>query len=222
VITTVAIITRLRLYQELLSSIVGSRPGFAVIAISASEAQAIEAVSAQLPDIALIDAALPGVWEVTRAARGCSVRVVLFGLPDKPETVASAERAGCEAILVSTATSREVIISLERVRCHAGRPIERTIDDTPVATLTSRELEVLGLVAQGLSNKEIAGRLTVSLPTVKTHVHNVLFKLGAHRRADAGRLLHLASTTAVSDQATGESTATSAVSEPRPLRASLG
>jgi DNA-binding NarL/FixJ family response regulator len=55
-----------------------------------------------------------------------------------------------------------------------------------------RELEVLALVARGRSNKEIASDLTVSVPTVKTHVHNVLFKLGARRRADAGRLLHVA------------------------------
>jgi DNA-binding CsgD family transcriptional regulator len=61
-----------------------------------------------------------------------------------------------------------------------------------VASLTSREYEVLQLVALGLSNKEFATTLTVSLPTVKSHVHNVLAKLGTRRRLDAGRLLHIA------------------------------
>jgi len=51
---------------------------------------------------------------------------------------------------------------------------------------------VLALIARGLSNKEIARELTVSVPTVKTHVHNLLHKLGARRRADAARLLHVA------------------------------
>jgi DNA-binding NarL/FixJ family response regulator len=50
----------------------------------------------------------------------------------------------------------------------------------------------LALVARGLSNKEIASELTVSVPTVKSHVHNVLGKLGTRRRADAGRLLYVA------------------------------
>jgi DNA-binding NarL/FixJ family response regulator len=51
--------------------------------------------------------------------------------------------------------------------------------------LTSRELEVVDLIDRGLSNKEIASRLSIEVPTVKNHVHNILEKLGVHRRADA-------------------------------------
>jgi DNA-binding NarL/FixJ family response regulator len=192
VITTVAVITRLRIYQELLSAIVGSRPGFAVIAISANEQEATRAVVSQRPDVAMLDANLPGVWNVAQAAQNAAVHVVIFGIADSPQPLEAAERAGCAAILTTSATSRQVIDSLERIRCCEAQTPDRPLEMTAIATLTERELEVLSFVARGLSNKEIATKLTVSLPTVKTHVHNVLYKLGARKRGDAGRLLHLA------------------------------
>lgn len=191
-ITTVVVAARLRLYQELLAAIVGSRAGFAVLAVSGSEAEAGERLRCLRPDIALIDAGVPGVWAIAETARHCSTRVVVFGVTNRPEPLEAAERAGCDAVLTCSATSRQVIESLERVRSCETHPLDSAVDCGPVGNLTSREFEVLALVARGLSNKEIARELTVSLPTVKTHVHNVLAKLGARRRADAGRLLHFA------------------------------
>ncbi|MDX6591781.1 MAG: hypothetical protein QOJ13_977 [Gaiellales bacterium] len=191
-ITTVAVITRIRIYQELLSALIGGRAGFAVIAVSTSVPEATGMLTAQRPDVAVIDASFPGVWRIALAARQLSVRVIIFGLNELPRPAEEAERIGCDIGLPGSATSREVIDALERVRSFETRPLERAIGHGPIAALTQRELEVLALVAQGRSNKEIASELTVSVPTVKTHVHNVLFKLGARRRADAGRLLHLA------------------------------
>lgn len=81
-ITTVAIFTRLRLFQELLSSFVGARPEFAVIAIAASEMEATRVVVAQRPDVILIDAGLPGVWNVADAAVQAGVRTIVFGLAE--------------------------------------------------------------------------------------------------------------------------------------------
>jgi DNA-binding NarL/FixJ family response regulator len=192
VITTVALIARLRLMQELLSSLVGARRGYAVIAISSSEIDASRMLVAQRPHIALVDAALPGVWSVVKAAAQAHVHVIVFGLPDSPQPIETAEGVGCDAALVYSATSADLLFALDRLRISdepTGEPIPTT---HCVSTLTTREFEVLGLVARGLSNKEIASELTVSVPTVKSHVHNVLAKLGARRRADAGRLLHLA------------------------------
>lgn len=196
-ITTVAVITKLRLYQELLAAVVGSRPGFAVIAISASESEATKSITLYRPDIALLDAGLPGVWNIAQAAHQASVKVVIFGITNNPQPIGTAEAAGCEAVLTTAATSREVLDSLERIHTREDRSTVCGLDHGPVATLTARELEVLSLVARGLSNKEIAAELTVSLPTIKTHVHNLLFKLGARRRIEAGRLLHLATSNAM-------------------------
>ena len=192
-ITTVAVVTRLRVFQELLSSLVGSRPGFAVIAIADNAADARETVAAKLPDVALVDANLPGVWSVTEAACMAGTRVVVFGLSDDPRGLETAANAGCQGAFTTSATSREIVEALDAIRASDNRPPGHPAEARIVASLTSREIQVLQLVAQGLSNKEIAAALTVSLPTVKSHVHNVLSKLGARRRLDAGRLLHVAS-----------------------------
>jgi DNA-binding NarL/FixJ family response regulator len=196
VITTVAVFTRLRLFQELLSSFVGSRQGFAVIAVSASELEATRVVVGQRPDVILIDAALPGVWNVADAAVQAGVRTVVFGLADNPHPIESAGRHGCGGALLTSATAQDIVDALEDARRQAPHPIERPVATCAVSALTSRELEVLALVARGLSNKEIAGELTVSVPTVKTHVHNLLQKLGARRRSDAAQLLHVAASDA--------------------------
>jgi DNA-binding NarL/FixJ family response regulator len=196
VITTVAVFTRLRLFQELLSSFVGSRQGFAVIAVSSSEIEATRVVLGQRPDVILVDAALPGVWDVADAAVQAGVRMVVFGLADSPHPIESARSHGCRDALLTSATAQDVVDALEDARRSTPHPVERPVAAGDISSLTSRELEVLGLVARGLSNKEIARQLTVSVPTVKTHVHNVLHKLGTRRRADAGRLLHVAASEA--------------------------
>lgn len=196
VITTVAVFTRLRVFQELLSSFVGSRQGFAVIAVSSGELDATRVVVGQRPDVILIDAALPGVWNVADAAVQAGVRTVVFGLADNPHPIESAGRHGCGGALLTSATAQDIVDALEDARGPAPHPVERPVAKGDVSALTSREVEVLALVARGLSNKEIAGELTVSVPTVKTHVHNLLHKLGARRRSDAARLLHVAASDA--------------------------
>jgi DNA-binding NarL/FixJ family response regulator len=196
VITTVAIFTRLRLFQELLSAFVGARPGLAVIAVSASEMEATRVVISQRPDVVLVDAALPGVWNVIDAATQAGVRTIVFGLADNPHPIQSASRHGCRDVLLTSARAQDVLDALEHARRPDPQPAERPVA-TGVAALTARELDVLRLIAQGLSNKEIAAVLTVSVPTVKTHVHNLLHKLCARRRADAARLLHVAASAAV-------------------------
>lgn len=190
-ITTVALIARLRLYQELLSSLVGARSGYAVIGVSSDESDATRMIVAQRPDVAMLDAALPGVWNVAQAAVRVHVRIVIFGLSDSPHPRETAEGVGCDAVLLCSATSSDLLRALDRLRV-SDEPVGDPHSETGVSALTTREFEVLALVARGLSNKEIASELTVSVPTVKSHVHNVLGKLGTRRRADAGRLLHVA------------------------------
>ncbi|MGW3567035.1 response regulator [Streptomyces sp. NPDC000941] len=90
--------------------------------------------------------------------------------------------AAGEALLAPTVT-RRLIGEFVRLRPHTAEP-------SPLALLTPRETEVLRLIAEGLSNAEIAARLTVSAETVKTHVSRVLAKLGARDRAQAVMLAY--------------------------------
>ena len=116
VITTVAVFTRLRLFQELLSSFVGSRQGFAVIAVSSSEIEATRVVLGQRPDVILVDAALPGVWNVADAAVQAGVRTVVFGLADNPHPIENAGSHGCRDALLTSATAQDVVDALEDAR----------------------------------------------------------------------------------------------------------
>jgi len=138
-ITTVAVFTRLRLFQELLSSFVGSRQGFAVIAVSPSELEATRVVVAQRPDVILIDAALPGVWNVADAALQAGVRTIVFGLADNPHPIESAGRHGCRDALVTSATAQDVVDALEDARRPAPHPVGRPVAACDVSALTSRE-----------------------------------------------------------------------------------
>lgn len=190
-ITTVALIARLRLYQELLSSLVGARSGYAVIGVSSNESDATRLILSQRPDVAMLDATLPGVWNIAQAAAAVHVRIIIFGLPDTPQPIEAADGVGCDAALASSATSADFLHALDRLRVSED-PTDAPSQTGCVSALTTREFQVLALIARGLSNKEIASALTVSVPTVKSHVHNVLGKLGTRRRADAGRLLHVA------------------------------
>jgi DNA-binding NarL/FixJ family response regulator len=185
-ITTVVVVTRLRLFQELLAALVGSQLEFAVLGVAASEVEAARLIVSQRPEIILLDAALPGVWRVAQTADEEGVRVVVFGLDDtEPDDPALKSR--CRAALVAGASSREVVGALNRVRLvELDPPVSPLLPSAEGQYLTPRELDVLALVARGLSNKAIAQELTVSLATVKTHVHNVLQKLGASRRGEIG------------------------------------
>ena len=96
-------------------------------------------------------------------------------LDDLVEAIRSAARgeAACSPKMTAALIRRIAVLSSQRKKTR------------PVDALTSREREVMALLEQGLSNKEIARRLSIQLSTAKNHVHNILEKLGATRRAEA-------------------------------------
>jgi DNA-binding NarL/FixJ family response regulator len=130
--------------------------------------------------------------------------VVALGLLDSEAEVLAAAESGASGFVLRDACLDELIDCLETVargdlRCSpsiAGALLrrlgtlasERPRSD-PVRDITWREREVLGLVEQGLSNKDIAGRLSIEVTTVKNHIHNILEKLGVRRRSDAAATL---------------------------------
>lgn len=167
--------------------------------------EAIEATAALDPDVVLMDIRMPVVdgIEATRclAASGLRPRVIVLTTFGLDENVYAALKVGAAGFLVKTDSPDELI---EAVRAAdsgeslLGRQTTRTLIEhflsgpspnaqppPEVAKLTDRELEVLGQVARGLSNAEIAERLYVGEGTVKTHVARVLAKLGLRDRVQA-------------------------------------
>jgi DNA-binding NarL/FixJ family response regulator len=167
--------------------------------------EAVALARSQRPDVVLMDVRMPIVdgIEATRritADPACAgVRVVILTTFDLDEYVYGALRAGASGFLLKDAAPEEVLsavrvvaggdallapsVTRRLIERFADLPVERHTDPKVLARLTEREREVMGLVAHGLSNAEIATRIFVSPATAKTHVGRVLTKLGVHDRA---------------------------------------
>ncbi len=163
----------------------------------------IEQLGAARPDVVIVDVASGGDLGPLRAVKRAAPtsRVVVLGIADDEDAViACAEvgvagyveaQAGVDELtdVVRAAIRGEAVCSsrlagalLRRIGSYPRPTIE---PDSSLGRLTSREREILDLIDEGLSNKEIGRQLNIELGTVKAHVHNLLDKLGVHRRAQA-------------------------------------
>lgn len=183
--------------------ILNATPDIRVVA-SASGVDALEVIKAEKPDVLLLDIRMPQV-------DGLTLLNVLTAMPDRPaiamlttfdadEYVLTALNAGASGFLLKD-TEPDQLAQYVRALAAGGvvlapRASRRLLDTQPgrlamdaeaerVATLTGREQQVLALVAQGLSNAEIGGRLYLGAGTVKDHVSAILAKLGVAGRVQA-------------------------------------
>ena len=207
---TLAVISRVRLYREGLVLLLGSTGGIRVVGSAGNERQALDLVVAARPAIALMDVALvkgPTLMQaVTRALP--SIRVLAFGVPDDPSEIISCAEAGVCGYVSSEADAAELVevvmaMSRDEVSCtpfvartllqRVGELSGSLVVEAGVAQrrgtslLTSREAEIMALVEQGLMNKQIARRLSISVSTVKNHVHRILQKEDVSRRSELTR-----------------------------------
>jgi NarL family two-component system response regulator LiaR len=168
---------------------------------AANGAEAVKLCEEQNPDVILMDMVMPGAngAEVTQAIKQRHPHPQIIGLTSfKDEAlVQQAMQAGAISYLLKNVTADELASAIRAA--HAGRSTlapEATAalvqaashPPTPGFDLTTREKEVLALMAEGLSNPDIAQRLVVSRSTVKFHVSSILSKLGATSRAEAAAL----------------------------------
>ncbi len=167
---------------------------------------AVERVADIVPDVVLMDVRMPEIdgIEATRliAERAPSAKILMLTVSDEENDLYEAIKAGATGYLLKEISIEEVASAVRAVVSGqslispsmaskllteftnlAKRADERTSVPTP--RLTERELEVLRLVAQGMSNREIAGELYISENTVKNHVRNILEKLHLHTRMEA-------------------------------------
>ncbi|MEU7529099.1 response regulator transcription factor [Saccharothrix sp. NPDC042600] len=184
-----------------------SADGIDVVAEAADGEQAVAAVRRTRPDVVLMDIRMPELdgLEATRrilAGRPDEPRVIMLTTFDLDHYVYAALAAGASGFLLKDVTPEHLVSAVRLVRTGDAllaptitrRLVERFAhrDDagTPavhrdLAALTPRELEVLGMLARGLSNAELAGRLHLSEATVKTHIARILAKLGLRDRVQA-------------------------------------
>jgi DNA-binding NarL/FixJ family response regulator len=181
--------------------------GICVVAEAADGNQAVEAVLKHRPDVALMDIRMPEMdgLEATRrilaapAARGC--RVIILTTFDLDQYVYAALTAGASGFLLKDVSPEQLVAAVRMVRAGDAllapsitrRLIERFAPQAAgrpalhadLSELTPRELEVLRLLATGMSNAELAGHLVLSEATIKTHVARILSKLGLRDRVQA-------------------------------------
>lgn len=182
-------------------------PDIEVVGEAASAEQALELAPQLAPDILLLDIDLPGMDGVRLlrelVPRVPETRIVMLTVSSSRRTLIDAMRNGAAGYLtkdldpaalqravrgvprgdlaMSRAMAAHVVKELAQGSHAAGDP------DDELAVLSSREEEVLALIAEGLTDREIAERLVISPRTVETHVGNVLRKLGVRNRAEAAR-----------------------------------
>lgn len=186
--------------------ILGVEPDLTVVGEAADGRQAIEQAAAARPDVVLMDIEMPVVngIEATRAITsqggGAGPRVIILTTFDRDDYVFESLRAGAAGFLLKSSPPERLVEAIRVVAAGAAllapdvtrRVIERFAVLAPpaaqadrLALLTEREREVLGQVARGSSNAEIAAALYLGEATVKTHVSSILAKLGLRDRVQA-------------------------------------
>jgi DNA-binding NarL/FixJ family response regulator len=200
-----------RLLREGIAAMLEQQPDLEVVGTAANSAMALTLLQELKPQIVLLDsgladlnnlASLQSVWDGGRPAR-----VIVMDLLPVPQEVVAFIRAGVCGFIAKDATLMELVSTIRSVA--AGRSVLPSVYAETIFShiagqavirgpakgldgtrMTRREREVLELIGQGLSNKEIAYRLHISTQTVKSHVHNILEKLALHTRLQIAAYIH--------------------------------
>ena len=193
-----------RVVRDGLAMLLGLLPGVEVVGTASDGEQALAMAQELRPDVILMDLRMPrmdGV-EATKRLRGSGIKVVVLTTYADDRSVIDALRAGAVGYLTKDASAEEIQQALERVASGQAaldpavqhlliEAIASSPSSGPTSAstlpdgLTAREAEVLALIADGLSNGDIAARLVVSEATVKSHINHLLPKIGARDRAQA-------------------------------------
>lgn len=170
-------------------------PGFDVLGEAGDGARAVELARALNPDVILMDLRMPvmdGVAAIKELARlGIGARVLVLTTYDTDRDVLPAIEAGATGYLLKD-TRREDLVAAVRTAARGESVLSPSVATrlvgqvrTPADPLSARELEVLELIAQGTTNREVAARLFISEATVKSHLLHIYAKLGVNDRAAA-------------------------------------
>ncbi len=184
--------------------ILESQPSFQVVATADNGNDAVALAKAWQPDVAVLDVTMPELngLEAARQIRvACpQTQVVILSMHEGEDYLREALRAGAAGYVLKRAVAKELVGAIEAVlrgESYLDPALTRTLisdyvrkvdrADATADALTDRELEVLRLVAQGLTNRQIALNLHISIKTVQSHRANLMEKLNVHDRTELVR-----------------------------------
>jgi len=176
-----------------LNAVINDQPDMEVVAEAANGKDAVELAQQHRPDVMLIDLRMPqmnGVEAVnTIRAEWPQARIIILTTYDGDEDIYRALQAGAQAYLLKGMPRTELLDTIRAI--HAGHkriPPEvaaKLADRILASELTERELDVLRLIVDGCSNREIGANLSITEGTVKAHINSILSKLGVSDRTQA-------------------------------------
>ena len=201
-LTSIVVVADVRLYREGLCNALSRQENLVIEGEAASIESALRVVTSTHPDVVVLDMATQASLDIARAINRSApqVKIVAFAIEEVDRNIFACAEAGIAAWVAREGTVDDLATTIESVTreelvCSArmaaamfrrlgslAKSTQTPADDSP---LTAREREIVVLIERGLSNKEIAQRLTIEVATVKNHVHSILGKLNVATRAEA-------------------------------------
>jgi len=176
--------------------ILDAEPGIVVVGEVADGVAALGALESQPTDVLVLDLSMPGMdgFELIQRAHAAypELKLIVLSMHATPEYISRAVECGADGYLFKDSAVADLVAAIHAVRenrVYYGAEVQKALAELvrgreatprPTDVLSARELEVLRLVALGLSTKEIASRLDISSRTVETHRANLMRKLGMH------------------------------------------
>ena len=194
--TSLVIADRHPVVLQGLTSILGAQNGFKVVACCSDGPNCIGAIRSLVPDIAILDISMPGLTGLEILTIANAARLVFFTASVRGRELVMSAAAGAYGVILKDVGLETLVQSLRQVACGHRLPLpssdqvvprEREQRDVAIAenvltVLTDRERQIMALVSEGLSNKEIGRRLNIADGTIKVHLHHVYQKLEISNR----------------------------------------
>jgi two-component system nitrate/nitrite response regulator NarL len=191
-----------RFYRDGLAQQLAGEDGVAVVGSAVSGQETVAQARDLEPDIVLLDVAMPDALATVRTLcrTTCCSRIVGLAVPETEQDVIAYAEAGMHGYVSQGASFNDLVATVRSVASgellcspRVAAVLRRRVAalaaahrlDAPLGHLTLREFEIVQLLDEGLSNKEIARHLCIEVSTVKNHVHHILDKLRVHRRGQA-------------------------------------
>ncbi|HEU5134032.1 MAG TPA: response regulator transcription factor [Steroidobacteraceae bacterium] len=186
----VMVASEVRLYRDALQRVLQEVEGIAVVGVASSAGEVVKRACMLAPGVVVIDTAMiEGFTAARPVAHAMQVGgVMVLCIPEIPAEVIACLPSG---ILGFVSRDGTAAVLLDAIRAAGRHGVTHKVHSGGcIDELTAREMEILRLMQQGVSNKTISRQLGIELSTVKNHVHSILAKLGVHRRGEAISLMY--------------------------------